>query len=120
MSTKHVGTIIDVKGEYFLETKDPNNPEKNLVISLSSLPGKEKLAPVAGQEVSVVLSEPLRYITAITVQNPKLRPIIITCYIRPEPFVPNFTLDPEMSKTIAKKLLDEKAISQQTFKKITE
>ena len=105
------GKIIAVKGEYFLETTDPNNPKKNLLEPLS-LAGKESFEDAVGKEVTVVLSEPLRSIAAFKVGNH--RPI---CYV-PIAINANVLIDTETSKAIAKTLLAQNVINQALYEMI--
>lgn len=121
MSTqKQTGKIVAVEGQYFLETADPNNAKKQLMVPLSSIADQEKLEPAAGKQVTVVLSEPQRYIVAIDASDTILKRKRILCYVPAPQWLTTLTVDPAMAKSIAKNLLDQKAISQATFNQIVE
>jgi hypothetical protein len=117
MSEKQVGTIIEVKGQFFLETNDPNNARKKVILPLSSIPGNEKFGVAVGKEVTVWLSQPQRYVAAIDATKFKIPKII--CYIPREMFF-HATVEPAAVVSAAKALLDRKEISQELYKQLTE
>jgi hypothetical protein len=118
MSEKQTGTVIGVKGEYFLETKDPNNARKKIVVPLNSLPGYEKLEPAVGKQVTVFLSEPKRYIAYIDFSATKIPIPNPVCYIPAPEFYARMTIDRAAAKIVARDLLARKDISEALYNEI--
>lgn len=129
VSEKLLGKIVEIDGDYFLETsgvkaatrKERARREKDL-IKIGSAGEKARYAKLVGQKAEVILSEPIRSVIGIAVE-PKLPDdrfpcYFILCYIP----VPWFWRLPIMNKELiaplAKQFLEEGILSQENFNKV--
>lgn len=129
MSEKKVGTIIEVEGDYFLQTsevravrKKERAHEQKEMIKIGSAAEKERYSKLVGQKAEVILSEPVRSVVGIAVKP--IRPIgfpcyFILCYI-PVPWwqwiLP--VLNKEMIEPLAQQFLQEGILSQENFNRV--
>jgi hypothetical protein len=119
------GTIREIGGQYFLQTSGLVNAKKKELIQIGSTAEKEKYASLVGQQVEVVLSEPVRSIVALIpnpdeISPPRPRPFpcyLIMCYI-PAPWFRVFMRDEKLITPLAEQFLNEGILSKANYDKV--
>ena len=126
MSEKRSGIIVEVEGDYFLQTSGVRTAKKTKreqkeMIKIASAAEKEKYSKLVGQKAEVILSEPVRSVIGIAVE-PKY-PLgfpcyFILCYI-PVPWFWNVPIiDKELLQPLANQFLEEGILSQENFNRV--
>jgi hypothetical protein len=115
---KELGTIVEVKGEYFLQTSGLSAPGKKDLVLVGSTAEKESFAGLVGKEVEVVLSEPVRSVIAIVGKStPTAKLVKILCY-KPRDDIIGALVDQRAVESLASQFLKEGILSQANYNKI--
>ena len=119
MSEKILGTIVEVEGNYFLQTSGEKAARKKEMVKLGSATEKATYSKLVGQKAEVILSEPVRSVVAIAVtpKRPEFKCYFILCYI-PVPFRVLPVMDRELIAPLAQQFLQEGILSKETFNKV--
>jgi len=112
------GTIVEVHGEFFLQTSGVGARGKKEMLKIGSAADKDKFAGAVGQKVGVILSEPVRSVVAV-VGEPEgpFKRIRILCYI-PVPDLFYRVFDQNLINQLTKQFVDQGIISETVGKKI--
>ena len=114
------GTIVELKGEYFLQTSGVGAPGKTETIRVGSAADKTKFASLVGQKVDVILSEPVRSVVAIVGESKTgpFKKVRILCY-KPIPDLRTAIIDEAIVNQWTKQLVNEGILSEAAGKKLT-
>ena len=116
---KIVGTIVEAKGGYFLETSGLRAPRKKETVQIGSATQKAAFANLVGQEVEVILSEPIRSVIAVIgkqIPPSKAKCYIILCYKPVDGFMR--AVDQKMIEPLAMQFYREGILSEANYKKV--
>ena len=115
-----MGTIVEVEGDYFLQTPGVRTARKKEMVKIGSMAEKEKYSKLVGQRAEVILSEPVRSVIAIAVKPDEaveFKCYLILCYI-PNPLWIFPLMNRELIKPLAEQFLKEGILSQENFDRV--
>jgi hypothetical protein len=108
---KVLGKIVEVNGNYVLQTSGIKKAGKAETIQVGTAADKDKYAKLVGQEVEVILSEPTQSVVGILGKA-----IRIICYIPPVNYMQS--ADWNIIKPIVAQLVSQGILSQANADKI--
>ncbi len=108
MAQPKTGKVVEKEGIYFLEAEGKLHP-----IPVTTKTPPAQLKEAVGHQVEILYSEPVSFVAGLV--RPGHPPI--TCYFQIEKF---FGVVPEeMRAALAKQLLNDGLVSQETFNKLS-